>query len=280
MATPEGAARVQRTGQAGTVGSSPGQSGSRPPAGCGAIPKPKLKPIEVLRCAELAILESSGVRVESYVHVVDQGARDPRIKVEAEAIYEPPSSVRIRTDLSLRDVSQLRSEVVHVEDERFTRSESYNMVSGRRVVSDGWKREQVDAGDRRRMLDGVSVQYLVRLAFQRTGLVSPDITRCADDVARFLDPEGVGGRLYHVVEIRSADTTESGEPCVNSARTATTHWIDVVDFRPWRIVMESVPPEGAGSFGEEAQQARWSGQTLYRDFDARFQIEPPVASPP
>ena len=204
----------------------PSRSNAQAPLGCGSIPKSKLEPVEALRCAEQALLQSSGVRVESYVHVVDPGARDPSIQVEAEAIYRAPTSVQIRTDLNLREISQLRNEVIQVEEMRFSRTENYNRMSGRRVVPAGWQRELVNIEDRSRLLDGVSMDYLVRLAAQRSGLVSPDSTRCADDVAVFLEAEDVAGRLHHVVEIRSADATPSGDRCIHSARTTTTHWID------------------------------------------------------
>ena len=279
LATPEGLGRVLGAGQLGRADQPPSRSNAPAPLGCGAIPKSKLEPVEALSCAEQALLQSSGVRVESYVHVVDPGAREPSIQVEAEAIYRAPASVQTRTDLNLRDISQLRSEVIQVEEMRFSRTENYNRVSGRRVVPEGWQRELVNIEDRSRLLDGVGMDYLVRLAAQRSGLVSPDSTRCADDVAVFLEAEDVAGRLHHVVQVRSAVTTPSGDPCVHSARTTTTHWLDSMSFRPWRIVMESVPPDSADTFSGEARQATWTGQTVYSDFDRQFEIEPPVALP-
>ena len=76
-----------------------------------------------------------------------------------------------------------------MEEARYSRSESYNHVSGRRVVTDGWQEEQVSSADRTRLLDTARLEYSTRLAALRSGLDNSESTRCADDVVEILDSD-------------------------------------------------------------------------------------------
>ena len=222
---------------------------------------------------------AEGVRVETYIHIIEDGATEPRIRIDTEGIYLAPSSVRTRLELSLRGASQLRSEVIQVEETRYSRSETYNKVSGRRVITDGWQQEVVSTEDRTRLLDTARLEYATRLAALRSGLANPESTRCADNLMEVLELDNVDGQVFHVVQVRSASHAADGQPCEGAARTTTTYWVGSDTFRPWRIVLDSKPPGESGMSPGGSRQVSWLGQTVFSDYDVEFQIDPPAILP-
>ena len=274
IVTPRGLGPVLGAGQSGRISPLDTDGSAKAPAGCDAIPSERIQAEEVLRCADLALVNADSMRVDTYVHVLDAGQSDPRIKVEAEGIYVAPATVRIRLGLALRGASQLRSEVIQAEGVRYSRSESYNKVSGRRVVTDGWLQEIVEAEDHTRLLDTARLEYALRLAALRSGLDNPRSEGCAEDELDMMGSDEVDGRLYHVVRLSSPVETPDGQPCDESPRTSITYWVDSTSFRFWRIVMKSDPGPNSPD-----RRVSWLGQTVFSDYGIGFVIEPPQIPP-
>ena len=244
------------------------------PTNCDVIPTERPEPEEVLRCTALALVNAASMRVDTYVHALDPGKTDPRVKVQAEGVYIAPATVRTRLGLSLRGASQLRTEVIQVEGIRYSRSETYNKVSGRRVVTDGWLQEVVEAEDRTRLLDTARLEYALRLAAQRSGLDNPRATGCAEDILEMREPDEVEGRMYYVVSLSSPVITPDGQHCDDSPRTTVTYRVSSNSFRFWRIAMESSPGPGAPQ-----RTVSWVRQTVFSDFGTDFVIEAPKVLP-
>ena len=274
MSTPAGIGRIVVQSRSGTGNSSSDQEKSGGPVACTSVPAAKLRATEVLRCAQQSLLSARGVRVETYADVSDSSDGSPRLSIKSEGVYRAPDRMQGRLLFTLWGASQHRSDIIHVEGVRYTRSENYNQVSGQRVVTPGWAEEWVSPEDRRNPLGVLGLDYATRFVADRGGIDPPDARRCGDSTIRFLKPDTIDSRKYLTVQVRSGETAEEGLTCHGGVVMTVTHWIDRVSFRPWRVLIEAVPIED-GSARPTGEGLFWRGQTVYSNYDVAFEIEPP-----
>ena len=275
MATPSGFGRIQVHPKGLGVEGGAREDLDGGPEACVAVPVEKLRPTEVLRCAERALLEASGVRIETYAHVANEEDGQPRVSVETEGVYASPDRMKAKLLLTLWGDSQHRSDLIQIADVRYLRSQNYNQVSGERVVTAGWSEEMVDGADRRSILGIVGLDYATRFVADRGGLDAPEDRRCGDSTIRLVEPDTADDRTHLMVEVRSSEVAGDGVPCRGAMLMTVTHWIDRVTFRPWRVLLEAVPLNGEGPVSLDGRMY-WRGQTVYSNYDVEFAIEPPT----
>ena len=231
---------------------------------------------EMFRCQEIALAAVKTVRIQTYVNAVELAQAEPRIEVETSGRFVIPDTLSSTLTVSLRGVSRLASEMIQVEGHRYSRMESYNKISGKRVVTGGWLEEEAPPGDRTRFMDVARLPYALKLAAERGGMEAPDAQRCDADLIALDEPEVVAGKPFYIIRIWSAENTIDGQPCDDATRVSTRYWIDRDTLRPYRIVLESEPAPNALNSGAPDDRVRWRGETIFSEYNVGFEIRAPI----
>ena len=161
-------------------------------------------------------------------------------------VYTARDRLQAKLLLTLWSASQHRSDVIQIGALRYVRPQNFNQASGQRVVTSGWSEERVSGPDSEQILGTVGLDYATRFVADQGGIESPDARRCGESTIRFLRPDAANDRTHLVVRVQSSDVATDGVPCRHGVRMTTTHWIDRVSFRPWRVLLETAPLEGIG----------------------------------
>ena len=246
-----------------------------PPEGCETILVTDLVASDVMGCAERALREADSVRARSSLIISDDAATDAWIEVEAEGALLRSGEGLTDLSFSVGGVVQLRSAVIQTGQRRYNWVESYDPDTGVYVVTDGWQLEEVADPDRSLLLNGVRLEYLMRVIGDRTGLMPPQERGCAANDAVEVIPQSANGRVYYVVTVRMGEAGAAAIGCRDYMEVASTHWIDQESFRPWRVVFAVSPSADARKFSERVDRVHWSGQTLFTEYDQQFDVQPP-----
>ena len=186
------------------------------------------------------------------------------MSLEIEGVYTAPDQLQAKMFLTLWGASQHRSDVIQIGELRYVRSQNYNHVSGQRVVTVGWKEGRVSGPKGDQILGTVGLDYATRFVADQGGIEPPDVRRCGESTIRFLQPDVADDRTHLVVRVQSSEVAADGVPCRDGVLMSTTHWIDRVSFRPWRVLLEAAPLEGIqeGNVGAVEGLHYWRGQTV------------------
>ena len=255
-ATPEGAAPL---GKARNPSLSGHDSDSTPvpiPEKCADVPLDRLNPADILRCSNEALLEAPSFRFVTQVQAALPGQSEPARSLESRGAYEldrdQPKSEYVA-------IYSIGSDLIERVDFRQVGDTVYSRVRIGASQSE-WSAAPA-AGPAVAVVDNVGIKSAVMLTAERGGMPPPGSPVCGDEMARLLPPDQSGGADYYVVEVFPA--TPHADGC--GSYLVETHWVSRASLRPWRVVVETR--------GDD--QASWTGQMVFSDYDNDFEIDPP-----